>query len=385
MKRWFIMLALLLPLLAACGGGGTSTPSNQSGAQATSEGNRAAAGDSQVDKSKLSKELYFYNWSDYIDPDLLTAFEEEYGVHVIMDTYDQNEDMIAKVRAGNSGYDIVVPSDYAVQTLAAEDLIQKLDKSLLPNISHLDPDLLGQYFDKDNSYSVPYMYSITGIAYDTKAFPDGVDSWAALFDPAQLEKVRGKVAMLDDEREVPGAALRYLGKSVNDTDPADLEQIKALLIAQKPYLAAYNSSDTNRKLASGEYLIAHCWGGSAIQARLGLGDEFSGNPDINFVVPKEGGVIWMDSLAILADSPNAYTAHVFINFLLRPDIAARNTEYIGYLTPNKDALTQLPAEVIDLYNSGYAPDAEMLKRLEWIERNEKTTAFTDIWTAVKGE
>lgn len=388
MKRWILMLALLLPILTACGGSAppasAPAPTSAPASASDSSGGAAASGDT-VDKSKLSKELYFYNWSDYIDESILADFEQEYGVKVIMDTYDSNEDMIAKVRAGNSGYDIVVPSDYAVTIMSVEGLLLPLDKSMLTNLSHMDSGLLDQYFDKGNVTSVPYMYGISGIAYNKSDFPDGVDSWAALFDPAKIEAYKGKFSMLDDERESPGAALKYLGKSLNDTDPADLKAAQDLLIAQKPYLAAYNSSDVNRKLASGEYVIAHAWSGQAMQAHNGLGDDFSGNPDIWFSMPKEGGMIWMDNLAILKDSPNAYTAHVFINYLMRPDIAARNTEYIGYLTPNKDAVSLLSQDIKDLYAQGFAPDAEMMKRLEWAERNEKTAAFTDVWTAVKGE
>ncbi|MBX0326737.1 spermidine/putrescine ABC transporter substrate-binding protein [Oscillochloris sp. ZM17-4] len=379
MKRWLPLLAMALIMLSACG----SAPASAPAAATDSPGGAAASGD--VDTSKLSKELFFYNWSDYIDPSILADFEQEYGVKVTLDTYDANEDMIAKVRAGNSGYDIVVPSDYAVTTMAAEGLIISLDKSLLTNLSHMSPDLLNKYFDEGNVYSIPYMYGISGIAYNQKNFPDGVDSWSALFDPAKIAAYSGKFSMLDDERESPGAALKLLGKSLNDTEPADLKAAEDLLIAQKPFLAAYNSSDVNRKLASEEYVIAHAWSGQAIQAHNGLGDEFSGNPDILFTMPKEGGMIWMDNLAILKDSPNAYTAHVFINFLMRPDIAARNTEYIGYLSPNKDAVDLLSQDIKDLYAQGFAPDAEMIKRLEWAERNEKTTAFTDVWTVVKGE
>jgi spermidine/putrescine transport system substrate-binding protein len=302
-----------------------------------------------------------------------------------MDTYTANEDMIAKVRAGSSGYDMVIPSDYAVTTMAAEGLIIPLDKRLLSNITHIDPNLLDQYFDKGNVYSVPYMYGISGIAYNKQDFPNGVDSWAALFDPAQIAKYKGKFSMLDDQREAPGAALKYLGKSLNDTDPADLKAAQELLIAQKPFLASYNSSDVNRKLASHEYVIAHAWGGMAMQAHNGLGSDFSGNPDIMFAMPKEGGMIWMDNMAILKDSPNAYTAHVFMNYLMRPEVAARNAEYIGYLLPNKDGVALLPQKIKDLYAAGFAPTPEMMKRLEWAVRNEKTNAFNDLWTVVKGE
>jgi spermidine/putrescine transport system substrate-binding protein len=293
--------------------------------------------------------------------------------------------MIAKVRPGGSGYDIVVPSDYAVDIMARDGLIQQLDKALLPNLKHTDPGLLNKYFDEGNAFSVPYMVGLTGIAYSKAAFPDGVDSWAALFDPAQIERYKGQLSMLDDERETPGAALKLLGRSLNETDPAVLAEAEKLLMAQKDFLAAYNSSDVNRKLASGEYVIAHAWSGTAMQARNGLGDEFSGNPDIEFVIPKEGGTIWMDNLTIVSDSPNAYTAHVFINFLLSPEIAARNAEYIGYITPTPDARALLSEEVQALYDAGFAPNEEMYTRLEWIERSEATAVFTDLWTRLKGE
>lgn len=388
--RFIALLLIALLTLAACGGQPAASPGNEYGSGgATSEPTTApppSTGDElQVDRSRLSSELRFFNWTDYIDPSILEDFEKEYGVKVIVDLFDANEDMLAKVRAGRSGYDIVTPSDYAVEIMWRDGLIAKLDKSLLPNLKNIDPDLLDKYFDPGNVYSVPYMYGITGIAYNRQFFPNGVDSWAALFDTAQIAQYRGQFSMLDDERETPGAALKYLGYSLNETDPEALKKAQDLLIAQKPFLAGYNSSDVNRKLASGEYVIAHSWSGSALQARNGLGDEFSGNPDITFVIPKEGGMIWMDNMVILADSPNAYTAHVFMNFLMRPDIAARNAEYIGYLSPNAEGIKLLPQEIIDLYNEGFAPDDEVLKRLEWAIRNDQTAAFTDLWTAVKGE
>ncbi|MFV9505865.1 MAG: ABC transporter substrate-binding protein [Oscillochloridaceae bacterium umkhey_bin13] len=380
------LLALILPILAACGATPTASPGNEYGsAPADAPADGAAAATDGVDRSRLSRELYFYNWSDYIDLDTLKQFEDEYGVRVIYDTYDSNEDMIAKVRAGNSGYDVVAPSDYAVQIMIAEGLVQPLDKEMLTNLVHMDPAYLDTYFDPGNVYSVPYMVGLTGIAYNSEFFPDGVDSWAALFDPANLEAIRGRLSMLEDERETPGAVLRFLGHSLNTTDPAILREVEQILIAQKPFLAAFNSSDVNRKLASGEYVIAHSWNGTAAQARTGLGGEFSGNPNINFVIPKEGGTIWMDNLMILQDSPNAYTAKVFMNFLMRPEIAAQNAEYIGYITPNLDAVPLLSQEARDLYAEGFAPDDAMLERLEWIERNEETVAFTDLWTVVKGE
>jgi spermidine/putrescine transport system substrate-binding protein len=250
---------------------------------------------------------------------------------------------------------------------------------------HIEPTLLNKYFDEGNKYSVPYMYGISGIAYNKSVFTTTPDSWAMIFEPANIEQYAGKFSMLDDERESPGAALRYLGKSLNETDPEALAQAQAILTAQKQYLAAYNSSDVNRKMSSGEYVMAHAWSGAAMQARNGLEGEFEGNPDIGFFIPKEGGMIWMDNMVILKDSPNAYTAHVFMNFVTRPAVSAQNTSYIGYLTPNKDAVPLLDQTVRDLYAEGFAPDAEVSKRLEWAVRNDETAIFSDVWTAVKGE
>lgn len=416
MARIRLMALLLLAMLVvtACGGSSTAQPTaapaggatnapaaeqptvalaptaapaaaQPTAAPAAEPAPAAPAAELQVDKSKLSKELHFYNWTDYIDPDILTAFEQEYGVKVVMDLYDANEDMIAKVRSGNSGYDIVVPSDYAVDTMIQEKLLVSLDKALLPNIANLKKQNIDLYYDKGNTYSLPYFFGISGLAYNKSKITTAPDSWSALFDPAQIEKYKGEFSMLDDQRETPGAALKYLGKSLNDTDPADLKQVEDILKAQKPFLAAYNSSDVNRKLASGEYVIAHCWSGAALQARNGLGSDFEGNPDIVFVMPKEGGMIWQDNLAILADSPNSYTAHVFINYLLGAEVAAKNTEYVGYLTPNQAGEAMLSPEIQALYKEGFAPDEEMYKRLEWAVRNEKTTVFDNLWTALKGE
>lgn len=372
MLRW-IPVAVTVALLAACG----STPP-------TAEPTTAPAADG-VDRSQLAETLYFYNWADYVEPSVLESFREEYGVEVVMDIYDSNEDLLAKLRAGNSGYDVIVPSDYAVQIAVSEGLLAPLDRAQLSNMSNLDPAFLNLYFDEENAYSLPYHYGITGIAYNADVFPDGISSWAVLFDPAQVSQYAGKVSMLDDARETPGAVLKYLGASLNSTDPALLEQVAQILTEQKQYLAAYNSSDTYRKLASEEYVLSHIWSGTAMLARTGFDGEFEPNDKIRFVIPDEGGMIFMDNLAIVADSPNAYTAHVFMNYLMRPEIAARNTEYIGFLTPNVAALALVSDEINALWAEGFAPDEATLARLEWAVRSDESAAFDELWTRVKGE
>lgn len=390
LNRCLMLTVLLALILAACGpqpvaeqsDTPTSAVAETSSTEETTTGEGMTEGELTVDRSRLSSELYFFNWTDYLDPSILEDFEEEYGVRVTEDFFDSNENLLAKMRAGNSGYDIVAPSDYAVKIMSAEKLIAPLDKTLLPNMRHLNPDLLNLYFDPDNTYSVPYFWGTTGIAYNEKFFDTPPDSWAALFDSANLQEISGRFTMLDDSRETPGAALRYLGASVNTTDTQKLQAAQQLLLDQKSSVAAYDSANYNLKLATEEIIIAHGWGGTAAQARQGVGDK-PGNPNIQFLIPEEGGVIWMDNLAIVDDSPNAYTAHVFINYLLRPDIAARNADYVLFLTPNQDAEEMLSEATRDIYNAGVKPDAETMERLEWIQRTPQTdTLYNDLWTRV---
>lgn len=398
MNRLRIMMALLLVVLAlaACGGGAapggasstqpTDAPAPAApAAQPTAASAPAAASELQVDKAKLSKELHIYNWADYLDPAVLKDFEQTYGVKVSMEVYDNNEDMIAKIRPGNSGYDVVFPSDYAVEIMWREKLLAPLDKALLPNLVHVRKSNLDLYYDPGNLYSMPYNYGTTGLAYDKSKFTTPVDSWATVFDPQQLEQNKGYISMLDDEREVPGAALHFLGKSMNDTEAANLKQAEDLLKAQKPFISGYDSSNVSRRLASGEIVLGQIYNNVALQARLGIEGDYSGNPNITFVIPKEGGTVWQDNMAIVASSPNIYTAHVFINYLMTPEVAAKNTMFNLGVTPNADAEKLLTPQIQDLYKQGFAPDDATLKRLEWIVRNDKTVAFTDLWTAVKGE
>lgn len=416
MNRWMSMLALLLVLLmAACAGGPPAeaptpettdeeaAPTEEEAASeeedeaapeedeaapdageeeaAPDEDEMVAANQLEVDRSQLSEELYLFNWSEYLDPALLDAFEEEYGVRVIEDFYDANESMLPKIRTGNSGYDIVVPSDYAVQILREEDLLAPLDKSLLPNLEYINPALLDLYYDPGNAYSVPYFWGTTGLAYNTEYFDEPPTSWSVLFEQESLEEISGRFTMLEDSRETPAAALAYLGHSINTTDEAALQEAKELLIAQKPSVAAYDSSNANLKLATEEIIIAHTYDGSAATARLGIEDK-PGNPNIAYTIPEEGGVIWQDNMAIVAESPNQYTAHVFLNFLMRPDIAAQNADYVLYLTPNEGAEPLLAEETQDIFDA-IAPDEGIMNQLQWIQRSEETDAlYNELWTEV---
>lgn len=329
------------------------------------------------DREQLSETLNFYNWADYIDEDIFAQFEEACGVQVVQDIYSSNEDLIAKLQAGNTGYDLVVPSDYAVEILRGRALLRELDFDHIPNYANLNPDLLGLYYDPGNQFSVPYQWGTTGIAYNTVYFEESPSSWAAIFDPAQVCLHDGFVSMLDDEREAIGAALIYLGYSINETSAEAQAEAQALLIEQKACLAGYNSDNFNQTLASEEIVLAQAWSGGAALAR----DE---NENIAYVIPEEGGAIWMDTLAIPADAPHPYTAEIFINYLLDAEIGAQLTNYTYYFTPNA-AAEQLLDEAYDemLQSGGMVVTDEILARLEWIERNEETLIFSDTWTAVK--
>lgn len=329
------------------------------------------------DKSQLADTLNFYNWADYMDEEILAQFEEECGVTVVQDIYSSNEDLIAKIQAGNSGYDLIVPSDYAVEILIDRGLIRELNFDNIPNFSNIDPALTGLYYDPDNKYSIPYQWGTTGIAYNTAYFDTAPDSWAYIFDPELVCENAGFVSMLDDERESVGAALAYLGYSYNDTDPEHHAEAQELLAAQKECLAGYNSDNFNQTLAAEEVVLAHAWSGGTALAR----DE---NENVAFVIPKEGGAIWMDNMAIPTDAPNPYTAEVFINYLLDAEIGAQLSNYIYYFSPNLASQPLLDEYYFDLLTSGgMIVDDEVQQRLEWIERSEETIIFSDTWTAVK--
>ncbi|MCB0212156.1 MAG: spermidine/putrescine ABC transporter substrate-binding protein, partial [Anaerolineae bacterium] len=340
----------------------------------------AAASDRCGDPSKLASKLNIFNWADYMDPDILTQFEEECGVPVTQDIYSSNEDLIAKLLAGNSGYDLVFPSDYAVQILISEGLLAELDKSNIPNIENLDPNLMGLYYDPDNTYSVPYQWGTTGLAYNINEFPDGApESWAAIFEPDQVCQHSGFVSMLDDEREAIGAALLYLGYSYNETSPEAQQKAEDLLKAQKDCLAGYDSDNFDDTLMAEEIVLAHAWSGAVATAR-------SENENVAYTIPKEGGAIWQDNMTIPADAPNKYTAEVFINYILDPEIGAQLSNWTYYFTPNKASEPLLDEYYFDLLKSGgMLVDDDIRSRLQWIERSDESIIFSDTWTAVKAQ
>ncbi|MBO9359107.1 MAG: spermidine/putrescine ABC transporter substrate-binding protein [Thermomicrobium sp.] len=329
-----------------------------------------------IDRSKLDKELNFYNWSEYIDPGILTEFQETYGVKVTMDTYASNEDLLAKLQGGATGYDVIVPSDYMVSIMINLGLLEPLDYSVIKTIANIDPENLKPYYDPDNTYSVPYMWGTSGYSYDTNVLGQDLASWKEVFEPRP--EVRGKVVMLDDQREVIGAALMYLGYEINETSDDALARAKQLLLTQKPYVLAYSSQNNDDLLVAGEALIAHIWTGDALMSE-------QEKPTLRYVIPTEGCTVWQDNLCVPKTAPHKYTAMVFIDFLNRPDIAGRNASYIMYGSPNKAAREQGYIDQEVLNNPGVYPPPEVWKRLQWIKDvgEEGALKLDRLWTEIK--
>ncbi len=371
MKKTLIYILLLTALmLAACSPAETPAATEPA---VPSGGDAGRCGD----KSKLAAEIFLYTWVEYIDPEIKTQFETECGVKVTETNFDSNETLLATLQAGGADYDIVVPSDYMVQIMVSEGMLMELDWNVITNIKNMEPLNVNQYFDPDQKYVTPYFWGTSGFAVDTNVVTDVKDSWSMMFDPQS--PYCGKISMLDDERETIGAALMYLGYSINDVDPAHLEEAKNLLIEQSKCVKAYDSQTNDDLIISEETVLGHIWTGDAILA--GLPDS-GGREGIQYVIPVEGCTIWQDNMAVPVGAPNAYTAMVFINFVNFPEVAAQNAEWVGYGTPNAAAKEFIDPEM--LANEGIYPSAEVAESLQWIEDVGPALELYDrIWTEFK--
>lgn len=329
------------------------------------------------DRSKLAGEISLFIWGQYIYPGIKIQFEEECGVKVNEIRFDSNETLLATVQAGGVHYDIIVPSDYMVQTMIADDLLMELDYNVIANIKNMEKLNVNQYFDPGQKYSVPYFWGTSGFAVDTTVVTDYEPSWKMMFDPNS--PYCGKITMLDDERETIGVALLYLGYSINDTDPVHLEEARNLLIQQAKCVKAYDSQTNDNRIIYGETVLAHMWTGDALIA--GAPDS-GGREGIEYVIPQEGAAIWQDNLAIPIGAPNPYTAMVFINYLNYPDVAAMNAEYVGYGTPNLAAKRVIKPDF--LADESIYPLPEVEARLQWMQDvGETAELYHHIWTEVK--
>lgn len=314
----------------------------------------------------IEKELNLYLWSDYLADTTVPDFEREFGVRVTLDTYESNEEMAAKLLAGASGYDLVLPSSYLFPLLFANDLIAPLDRTVLTNWGNLAPLFRDPVWDPGNRHSVPWAWGTTGLAYRSDLVTPAPDSWAVFLD----ERYRGKMTMLDDLRDVIGTFLRYRGHSINSTDPALLAAAKADAVAAKRNLKAYISAPVKSQLIAGDVWIAQMWSGETAQAR-------AEQPAIEFTIPKEGSMIFVDALVVPRSAPHKRAAHEFMNYILRPEVGAAIADKTGYGSPNQAAagLVRTPTP--------YPTDAE-LARLEYQKDLGRESELWDrIWTEIK--
>ena len=315
--------------------------------------------------------LSIYTWSDYIKPELVRRFEREHACRVVLDTFESNEAMYAKLKAGASGYDLLTPSSYMVSLMHDQDMLLRLDRSLLPNLVHVDPEYLKIAVDGTMDHSVPYMLVVSGIAYLEGRVENVIPSWR-MFGRADL---RGRMTMFNDMRKTIGAALKCLGHSINTTSEAELAEAETLLLEWKKNLAKFENEQYKIGLASGEFLLVHAWNGDVFQVR-------KENPDVRFFVPEEGTIISCDDLVIPADAREAALAHAFINFLHDPAVAAENTEFIYFLCPNKDSYPLLNPEIRD--NPGIFLKPEIQSRSEMIaDIGAANALYIKVWDRLK--
>ncbi|UZE09070.1 polyamine ABC transporter substrate-binding protein [Pseudomonas corrugata] len=288
--------------------------------------------------------VHIYNWSDYIGETTLADFEKATGIKPVYDVFDSNETLEGKLLAGHTGYDVVVPSNHFLGKQIKAGAFQKLDKAQLPNYANLDPVLLKRLERNDpgNQYAVPYLWGTNGIGYNVEKVKavlgvDKIDSWAMLFEPENIKKLSScGVSFLDSGDEMIPAMLNYLGLNPNSVNPEDYKKAEAQLLKIRPYVTYFNSSKYISDLANGEICVAAGFSGDIFQARERASDADKGI-DIAYVIPKEGGNLWFDMLAIPRDAANVKQAHAFINYLLKPEVIAQVSDTVGYANPNPKA------------------------------------------------
>ena len=317
-------------------------------------------------------QLNIYIWSTYISPRLVQGFEREFRCKVNYDLYDSNEALLTKLQGGNVSYDLVVPSDYMVEVLIRQGLLAPLDKSKLPNASaNIDRRFMGLPFDPHNDYSVPYAWGTTGLAYRSDLVKENVDSWRVLFD----SRYTGHILLLDDTREVFGMALKKLGYSLNSTNPDEVRKARDLLLSQKPLVKGYNSSNFQEDLAADDAWIAQAYNGNMTFV---MRDE----PNLRYIIPKEGCTISVDSACIPRTAPHKELAEAFINYFHRPDVAALFVNDSGFNTPNRYDTNDIEPWL--LRNPAVFPNAESLARCEFMrDIGPAAQLYDQYWTEIK--
>lgn len=322
-----------------------------------------------------SEKVVVYNWGEYLDPEVLTLFEQETGIDVVYEEFETNEILYPKISSGAIAYDVICPSDYMIQRMIENDLLAEINFDNIPNIKNIGKDYMEQsrQFDPENKYSVPYCWGTVGILYNKTMVDEPITSWSVLWD----EKYKDNILMQDSVRDAFGVTLKYLGYSLNSTDLDELTEARDLLIKQKPLVQAYVIDQVRDKMIGNEAAIGVIYSGEAIYTQ-------KENPDLEYVIPEEGSNIWIDSWVIPKNAENKENAEKFINFLCRPEIALMNFEYITYSTPNSEARKLIEDEAIR--NSEIAfPDLSKYDNLETFQYlgTEADQTYGELWNQVK--
>ncbi|KAF0099381.1 MAG: spermidine/putrescine transport system substrate-binding protein [bacterium] len=329
--------------------------------------------------------LYLYNWNNYISDATIARFEAQCACRVVQDYYSDNEEMLAKIAAGASGYDLIVPTGNAVESLIRSQQLRPIDKARLPNLKHIKPAFLDTPFDPGNRYSVPYAYTLTLIGYNTAKVREldlPTDTWALIFEPRFLKRIKGRVTVLDSQRELMAAAMKYLGHSINDTDEAKWKQARDLILRAKPFWAAFNASSYIKELTVGNIWVAHGYSNDMFQANQDA--QRAGRPfGIGYGIPKEGAVLALDSMVLHKTGRHPDLAHRFMDFMLEGVNSAELTNLIGSGNPNQAAIAHIHPEIAD--NRAVFPDAVTLKRLEMMRDLDRKSrrVLNRIWTEIK--
>ena len=309
----------------------------------------------KVETSSEQQQLFLFNWGNYIDPELIKEFEAETGIQVVYETFDSNDAMEAKLKQGGTRYDIVFPSESSITKLVNQNLLQKLDHSKIKGLENISPFLLNSPVDKGNQYTIPYFWGTVGIMVNTKYIdPESIQTWSDLWK----EDFKNKVLVLDGNREALGMALQSLGYSLNSKNEDELKAAEQKLKELKPNVRAVLNEEIKTMMKLEEAPIGMGYSGDA----AAVAEE---NPNVQYILPKDGSAVWTDNFAIAHTAVNIDGAYAFINFMLRPENAARNAEYVGYSTPNEKAKELMDPEVTS--DETYYPSEEIINSLEHYE------------------
>lgn len=335
--------------------------------------------------AQAKDKLHLYNWNNYLADATVKAFEASCKCQLVQSYYGDNEEMLAKLAAGAKGYDLLVPTGNALQSLIKQNALKPLDKKLLPNLKNVNPQMMDTQFDKGNQFSVPYAYTVTVLGYNEQKMKElgiKVDSWAAIFDPAILSKIKGKVTVLDSANELMAAAMKYLGYSINDTDEKKWQEAKNVILKAKPYWAAFNGTSYIKGLTVGDIWLVHGYSNDIYQAdedAKAAGRKFR----IRHALPKEGAAMSLDSLVIPKDAPRPDLAHKFINFVLDGKNGAELSNLIGSGSPNSASIPFIKPDLAK--NQAIFPDAATTAKLEMLQdlNSKQRRTLNRIWTEIR--